>query len=473
MRRTAAGRMLTSTLIMFAGITPLQAIPPAGGMPSLTGTVLEPGITSKDGAVALHDSVGPLPETAWVRQKAQQALHASLTASAFADEASEARDTLMASANFQQAPQSLIELVLENEKASRHAAALAQTRSQASWDAVSRFEHDISQSRAADRASASGWHDQPVPIEYAHVSAELFNPAILFLGGASAPGRALVAFRQQLRNQQRVCATCDFVETYYHSSVAFALYEMTAPSPHASTEASSRLRQSSPLVLLHDSDLFGADHPFGCAQLQGGFNFGPEDPRLIHLPPPQRAMGRAGSDAAEDAAEEAWMLFHARAHFRQAGVACGRIGETQSGDPDAPLGYTVSREQGLQPYMVPLLVSEDGSVRADTARLVQLHARSDDKRLRLHAIEKNWSPFTHTSRLYAVYATAPNHVVLSVDMHSGVVKEAYSTPNKACLSAAPSKLCAGETLPNQVHGGGGGTSARHSSRGLAPTFSHA
>eukprot|EP00966_Prymnesium_polylepis_P080286 1859838-Prymnesium_polylepis.1 len=51
---------------------------------------------------------------------------------------------------------------------------------------------------------------------------------------------------------------------------------------------------------------------------------------------------------------EAWLLFHSRAHFSRAGVKCARVGETQADDLDAAAPYIVAKEQGLQPYLVPL-----------------------------------------------------------------------------------------------------------------------
>ena len=212
-------------------------------------------------ALKAHEAGGPLPRADALREEARGALHTSLATSAFADSASEALGAARSSVHG--VPDSLLRLVLENEKVARAAAAEAQTRAQASWDAVSRFEHEAEQ-QATGRGA--GWHDQPIPIEWAHVSSQLFNPALLL--DAAGDGRALVAVRQQIYNEQRVCSTCHYHEEYYLSSVSLGWFRF---GPGA--RAAEALTQHSALSTLRDTQLFGNARPFDCAQLEGAFNF--------------------------------------------------------------------------------------------------------------------------------------------------------------------------------------------------------
>ena len=107
---------------------------------------------------------------------------------------------------------------------------------------------------------------------------------------------------------------------------------------------------------------------------------GTEDPRLLSAP------------SGPNGAAEPWLLFHTRAHFSRAGVACQRLGATQADDPDAA-AYTVTREQGLQPYMVPLRLGSAGDssveVRASrwrvTPTLQTLQTTSQNRGGRPHA----------------------------------------------------------------------------------------
>jgi hypothetical protein len=163
-----------------------------------------------------------------------------------------------------------------------------------------------------------------------------------------------------------VCASCDFVESYYMSSVAFGWFnfvprarrakmkppfappdtarqaetvddyptspqltqtevasdlESSAQRPGVANAPMARdvagdsravgdeLQQLTHLTSVRDTSLFGALRPYDCAQLKGGFNFGPEDPRLISL---------SSADGSER--KRHYLLFHARAHFRTAGA---------------------------------------------------------------------------------------------------------------------------------------------------------
>ena len=577
------------------------AVVPAGDAADLGGTALEPAIHTRSAAVQLHDSDGPVPQaSARLRRSAQDALHASLEASAFADEADEASAALRTSTGSEEdVPAELSKLVGENAAAARQAAALAQMRAQASWDAVARFEGEVDARSAAADAAHANWRDVPLAVEWPHVSAELFNPSMMMMAGggasssesgASSSGAGvgtdgdapvLVAFRQQLRNQQRcvytvippfpsrpasahshyalrchiplstrlraqphlactrvrmaarrVCDACDYVESYYSSSVALGWFapasESTAATPpqvgegghvvaadaRAKAPSPASMRQLTPLTTLRDTALFGPDRPYDCVQLKGGFNFGPEDPRLLSLSAtPTPASAAAGISPPR----RYYLLFHARAHFGVPGVPCRRIGEHQQHDPAHPNGYTAIREEGLQPYLVPLEITRAPNsthaararVRPLAAGLVQLHIADaadgdtlDDTadgvgaetklgsigaETKLGSIEKNWSPFeylvpssTATSsvgqgapQMLAVYAVAPEHIILAIDPETGAVSKLHATPNRVCsntLGRTPRGLCAVHAVDEpldarpagahgdfraSVHGGGG------------------
>lgn len=194
-------RIATQVIVLLLPLA-AHAVSPANSGVLLSGTAVDPGISSKDGAVQQHESDGPMPSLAgMLRRQAQDTLHASLEAGAFADEAREAREALQADPRATAVPASLEKAVAENEAVAKHAAALAQARAQASWDAVAHFESEVETDATFDDATRGRWHDKPLSIEWSHVSAELFNPSLHF----HSRGVALVAFRQQIRNQQR-CA---------------------------------------------------------------------------------------------------------------------------------------------------------------------------------------------------------------------------------------------------------------------------
>jgi len=218
---------------------------------------------------------------------------------------------------------------------------------------------------------------------------------------------------------------------YYHSTVALASYAF-APRSEGDTD-DFRFEQLTQLHKLCDSHVFGPDLPFDCVQGEDkDLTFGIEDPRLLSLP---LSIGREAQplvDAMATKTAEPWLLFHSHAHFALPGVRCASIGDTSVD------GSVVEREQGLQPYLVPLSVDADGGVTAERSRLVQLHAApvrpEDGTALTMGAIEKNWSPFVHGDELYAVYEVAPRHTVVAIDVPTGEVRPAHTTDNRACVT---------------------------------------
>jgi hypothetical protein len=376
---------------------------------------------------------------------AQDTVHLSMATTA---SASEAVDTMYggaatdptASPDVQSLPPALQAQLRENARVAQDAAAAARVAAESSVELMEDYVRDKALGVRASAADA-GWRDHPIDVQFAHHSSELFNAAILPTEHVTERGQRmfLVAFRNQLRGTQPVCLKCAFKETFFLSKIDLGWF---------SQNADGALTQRSALTSLRSTKLFGEDYPWDCVQFTGGHNFGLEDPRLIMVKGVPHLM------------------LHTRRHYKAAGVRCKRPQGVKGGT------WGVNLEEGLQPYLVPLIASppsSNGTVRTsgrvdvDASRLVQLHSAPIERwtpptagTLELQAIEKNWSPFEHKPRdgtapqLLTVHSVYPDHVIASIDPTTGHTTKLHSTENtRMRAQLLISRQRAG------VHGGGG------------------
>jgi hypothetical protein len=237
------------------------------------------------------------------------------------------------------------------------------------WDAL-RASQERERPVAPETSGGRGiWRDYVISDRVPHMKAELLNPAMLVLPpraagiGSSATGgpasqaggaqeRYLVAMRWELHGSRPM---------WPGSSMRFFFFESSVELGWLAPER-GELKLQGAMQKITDESLFpGA--PFDCLQQcpeKLHYCFGLEDPRLVWL----------RGERANEPDGEPFLLLHTRAHFAQSSNQCRSLGD-EDGAPRP------QQEEGLQPYMLPLKLHRDGSVRPLRERMRQLHSADE------------------------------------------------------------------------------------------------
>ena len=237
------------------------------------------------------------------------------------------------------------------------------------WDALRASQERERPAVPEIAGGGSIWRDYVISDRVPHVKAELLNPAMLVLPpraagiGSSATGsnaslsggaqeRYLVAMRWQLHGSRPL---------WPGSSVPFIFFESSVELGWLAPER-GELKLHGAMQRITDESLFpGA--PFDCLQQcpqKLHYCFGLEDPRLVWL----------RGERADEPDGEPFLLLHTRAHFAQSSNQCRSLSDEDSASRP-------QQEEGLQPYMLPLKLRRDGSVRPLRERMRQLHSADE------------------------------------------------------------------------------------------------